>query len=136
MAPTYERDIRDMVEVTRPYYATLRNRSLDDIDYRKWRDPLLILTTDTWFFFSLSLVFRSDESRSARALAYGAKLGNVATGGNVGGGGSSSSSAGAESGRHKMLRGSLDGHSAGGNMDEDEKAAADVSRAMVLWWPA
>jgi hypothetical protein len=80
------------------------------------------------FSLSLSLVFRSDESRSARALAYGAKLGNVATGGNVGGGGGGGGgSAGIESGRHKMLRGSLDGHSAGGNMDEDEKAAADVS---------
>ncbi|KAI8332221.1 exocyst complex component Sec3-domain-containing protein [Chlamydoabsidia padenii] len=100
MAPTYERDIRDMVEVTRPYYTTLRNRSLDDIDY----------------------LFRSDESRSARALAYGAKLSNVATGGNVGGG-----STGVESGRHRnMLRGSLDGQSGGGNMDEDEKAAADA----------
>lgn len=58
-------------------------------------------------------------------MAYGAKLGNVATGGNVGG-------AGMESGRHRnMLRGSLDGQPGGGNMDEDEKAAADASIYLI-----
>ncbi|KAI8097568.1 exocyst complex component Sec3-domain-containing protein [Halteromyces radiatus] len=101
MAPTYERDIRDMVEVTRPYYSTLRNRSLEDVDY----------------------LFRNDESRSARALAYGAKLGNVATGGSVGSGGN----IGGDSSRHRnVIRGSLDGQSSVGNMDEDEKAASDA----------
>ncbi|ORZ08930.1 exocyst complex component Sec3-domain-containing protein [Absidia repens] len=105
MAPAYERDIIDMVDVTRRYYTTLRNRSLDDVDY----------------------LFRSDESRSARALAYGAKLGNVATGG-VGG----SSGTGLESSRHRNLfRGSTDGQSGAGTMDEDEKAATDAFSQLV-----
>ncbi|CAO3581957.1 unnamed protein product [Absidia cylindrospora] len=100
MAPTYERDISDMVEITRSYYTTLRNRPLDDMDYH----------------------FRSDESRSARALAYGAKLGNVATGGSGGGGGTN-----IETTRHKnILRGSFDSQRSSGSMDDDEKAAADA----------
>ncbi|ORZ26054.1 exocyst complex component Sec3-domain-containing protein [Absidia repens] len=98
MAPTYERDIYDMVDITRSYYTTLRNRPLDDMDYH----------------------FRSDESRSARALAYGAKLGNVATGG--GGGGTN-----VETARHKnTVRGSFDSQHSSGSMDDDEKAAADA----------
>lgn len=79
--------------------------------------------TNHSFVLFVCSVFRSDESRSARALAYGARLGNVATGG-VGGG----SGTGVESSRHRnIFRGSMDGQPGTGNMDEDEKAATDVS---------
>ncbi|KAI8066373.1 exocyst complex component Sec3-domain-containing protein [Gongronella butleri] len=91
-APTYERDIREMVDATRPYFSTLRHRSMDDSDF----------------------LFRSDESRSARALAYGAtKLSSV------------TASAGA--------RGSFDGHpnAQRANFDEDEKAASDAFTQLI-----
>jgi hypothetical protein len=81
------------------------------------------LSYSSFTLFFVYSVFRSDESRSARALAYGAKLGNVATGGVSGGSGT-----GVESSRHRNLfRGSMDGQPGAGSMDEDEKAATDVS---------
>ncbi|KAI9302709.1 exocyst complex component Sec3-domain-containing protein [Cunninghamella echinulata] len=103
MAPTYERDIREMVDVTRPFFTNLRSKSLDDVDY----------------------IFRSDESRSARALAYGAKLGTVATGG-------SNSGMSNDSSRYKgMLRNSVDGHGGRSSMDEDEKATSEAFSQLV-----
>ncbi|KAI8364634.1 exocyst complex component Sec3-domain-containing protein [Radiomyces spectabilis] len=53
MAPVYEMDIRELIDATRVYYTTLRNRGLEELEY----------------------IFRSEDYRTARALApYAAKL--------------------------------------------------------------
>ncbi|ORX62016.1 hypothetical protein DM01DRAFT_1315340 [Hesseltinella vesiculosa] len=94
-APTFERDIRDMVDVTRPYFSNMRHRTYDEIEY----------------------LFRSDESRTARALAYGAnKLSSVAGAGTGAG-----------------YRGSMDGHANAqrATFDDDEKAAADAFTQLI-----
>ncbi|KAI9254224.1 exocyst complex component Sec3-domain-containing protein [Sporodiniella umbellata] len=48
MAPLYERDIRDVIDATRSFYSSLRKRDVDDLEY----------------------LFKPEESRQARALAY------------------------------------------------------------------
>lgn len=116
MSPLYEQDIRELMDAVRPFYTTLRNRGSDELDYSKWetgkdkgrekRDWLA------------RQVFKHEESRPVRALAYGASLRNE------------------ESRAHRyrqMLRGSVEGVMGSGSgagrnsMDEDERAADDVS---------
>ncbi|KAI9007517.1 exocyst complex component Sec3-domain-containing protein [Phycomyces nitens] len=107
MAPLYEKDIRELMDATRGFYTTLRNRGLDELEY----------------------IFRPEESRPVRALAYGAdKL-----------------RGGDESRTHRyrhILRGSVEGMSvpglaaAGGansrtGVDEEEKLADDAFSQMI-----
>ncbi|KAL0074941.1 exocyst complex component Sec3-domain-containing protein [Phycomyces blakesleeanus] len=107
MAPLYEKDIRELMDATRGFYSTLRNRGLDELEY----------------------IFRPEESRPVRALAYGAdKL-----------------RGGDESRTHRyrhILRGSVEGMNSpgltaasGGNtrggLDEEEKLADDAFSQMI-----
>ncbi|KAI7899871.1 exocyst complex component Sec3-domain-containing protein [Cokeromyces recurvatus] len=100
MAPLYERDIRELIDATRSYYAALRKRDIDELDY----------------------VFKPEESRPARALAYAPNL--------------RSDDSKPHRYRH-MLRGSVEGVIGGsfsGNrssIDEDEKAADDAFAQMI-----
>lgn len=36
MAPLYDRDVRDLIESTRSYYAALRKRDVDELEYSKY----------------------------------------------------------------------------------------------------
>ncbi|KAI8967455.1 exocyst complex component Sec3-domain-containing protein [Mycotypha africana] len=102
MAPLYERDVRDLIDATRFFYAALRKRSVDDLEY----------------------LFKADDSRPVRALAYAPTLrGND------------------DSRPHRyrhMLRESVEGVMGGGfsssnrsSIDEDEKAADDAFTQMI-----
>lgn len=35
MSPLYDRDVRDLIESTRSFYATLRKRDVDELEYSK-----------------------------------------------------------------------------------------------------
>lgn len=35
MSPLYERDIRDLIDTTRSFYAALRKRDVDELEYSK-----------------------------------------------------------------------------------------------------
>ncbi|GAA5808968.1 hypothetical protein MFLAVUS_002368 [Mucor flavus] len=102
VAPLYERDIRDLIDSNRTFYAALRKRDVDELEY----------------------IFKPEESRPARALAYAPNL------------------RGDDSRPHRyrhMLRGSVEGVIGGsfnnGNgrasIDEDEKAADDAFAQMI-----
>ncbi|KAI8091056.1 exocyst complex component Sec3-domain-containing protein [Gilbertella persicaria] len=102
MAPLYERDIRELIDATRGFYAALRKRDVDELEY----------------------IFKPEESRPARALAYAPNL------------------RGDDSRPHRyrhMLRGSVEGVMGGGfsggsgrsSIDEDEKAADDAFAQMI-----
>ncbi|KAL1934170.1 hypothetical protein VTP01DRAFT_6352, partial [Rhizomucor pusillus] len=97
MAPLYEYDIRDLADTVRPLYTTLRNRGADEFEY----------------------IFKNEDSRPVRALAYGATLRHD------------------ESRTHRyrqMLRGSVEGVMGGsgrGSFDDDEKAADDSFAQMM-----
>ncbi|OBZ85134.1 Exocyst complex component 1 [Choanephora cucurbitarum] len=102
MAPLYERDICELIDSTRTFYAALRKRDVDELEY----------------------VFKPEESRPARALAYAPNLRSD------------------ESRPHRyrhMLRGSVEGVMSGGfngssgrsSIDEDEKAADDAFAQMI-----
>ncbi|KAI9311228.1 exocyst complex component Sec3-domain-containing protein [Dichotomocladium elegans] len=93
MAPLYEQDIRELIDAVRPAYISLRNRSSDDLDY----------------------VFKPEESRPVRALAYGANLRSE------------------DSRTHRyrqMLRGSVEGvmgsNGNRGSIEDDERAADEL----------
>ncbi|KAI9496495.1 exocyst complex component Sec3-domain-containing protein [Zychaea mexicana] len=91
MAPLYEQDTRELIESVRPHYTTLRNRGLDELEY----------------------IFKPEESRPVRALAYGANL----------------RSEDSRTNRYRqMLRGSVEGVIGGGaaSIDGDERAADDA----------
>ncbi|KAG2192485.1 hypothetical protein INT47_002164 [Mucor saturninus] len=101
-APLYERDVRELIDVTRSFYAALRKRDVDELEY----------------------IFKPEESRPARALAYAPNL------------------RGDDSRPHRyrhMLRGSVEGVIGGGfnggtgraSVDEDEKAADDAFAQMI-----
>ncbi|KAI7855257.1 exocyst complex component Sec3-domain-containing protein, partial [Circinella umbellata] len=90
MAPLYESDTRELIDGVRPLYTTLRNRGLDELEY----------------------IFKPEESRPVRALAYGANLRSE------------------DSRTHRyrqMLRGSVEGVIGGSSssIDGDERAADD-----------
>ncbi|CEP09602.1 hypothetical protein [Parasitella parasitica] len=102
MAPLYDRDVCELIENTRSYYAALRKRDVDELEY----------------------IFKPEESRPARALAYAPNL------------------RGDDSKPHRyrhMLRGSVEGVIGGGfsnangrpSVDEDEKAADDAFAQMI-----
>ncbi|CAO3618885.1 unnamed protein product [Mucor fragilis] len=102
MSPLYDRDVRDLIESTRSYYAALRKRDVDELEY----------------------IFKPEESRPARALAYAPNL------------------RGDDSKPHRyrhMLRGSVEGVIGGSfnngsgraSVDEDEKAADDAFAQMI-----
>ncbi|KAI8382970.1 exocyst complex component Sec3-domain-containing protein [Blakeslea trispora] len=102
MAPLYERDICELIDSTRTFYGALRKRDVDELEY----------------------VFKPEESRPARALAYAPNLRSD------------------ESRPHRyrhMLRGSVEGVMSGGfngssgrsSIDEDEKAADDAFAQMI-----
>ncbi|KAI9481520.1 MAG: exocyst complex component Sec3-domain-containing protein [Benjaminiella poitrasii] len=104
MAPLYERDIRELIDMTRSFYAALRKRDVDELEY----------------------IFKPEESRQARALAYAPNL------------------RGDDSKPHRyrhMLRGSVEGVMGGSfsmssgsgrsSIDEDEKAADDAFTQMI-----
>ncbi|KAI9256368.1 exocyst complex component Sec3-domain-containing protein [Helicostylum pulchrum] len=101
VAPLYERDIRDLIDSTRTFYAALRKRDVDELEY----------------------IFKPEESRPARALAYAPNLRGDERPHRY---------------RH-MLRGSVEGVIGGsfnnGNgrasIDEDEKAADDAFAQMI-----
>ncbi|KAI8143952.1 exocyst complex component Sec3-domain-containing protein [Fennellomyces sp. T-0311] len=91
MAPLYEQDVRELIDSVRPLYTTLRNRGLDELEY----------------------IFKPEESRPVRALAYGANL----------------RSEDSRTNRYRqMLRGSVEGVIGGGGagIDGDERAADDA----------
>ncbi|KAI7862974.1 exocyst complex component Sec3-domain-containing protein, partial [Spinellus fusiger] len=105
MVSAYERDTRELMDATRTFYSPLRNRGVDELDY----------------------LFRPEESRPVRALAYGAdKL-----------------RGGDESRAHRyrhILRGSVEGMnvaspttpgSGRGSIDEDERLADDAFSQMM-----
>ncbi|KAI7886029.1 hypothetical protein K492DRAFT_156532 [Lichtheimia hyalospora FSU 10163] len=98
MAPLYEQDIRELLDATRPSYTTLRNRGADDLDY----------------------IFKPEESRPVRALAYGANL--------------RSEDSRTHRYRH-MLRGSVEGvignGGSRGSIDDDERAADDAFSQLI-----
>ncbi|KAI8990352.1 exocyst complex component Sec3-domain-containing protein [Pilobolus umbonatus] len=99
MAPLYDRDIRDLIDSTRAWYAVLRKKDMDDLEY----------------------VFKPEESRPVRALAYTSNL------------------RGDDSRPHRyrhMLRGSVEGMMGGSasgrpSVDEDEKIADDAFTQMI-----
>lgn len=35
MSPLYDRDVRDLIESTRSFYAALRRRDVDELEYSK-----------------------------------------------------------------------------------------------------
>lgn len=35
MAPLYERDVRELIDATRSFYAALRKRDVDELEYSK-----------------------------------------------------------------------------------------------------
>ncbi|KAF7721909.1 hypothetical protein EC973_003948 [Apophysomyces ossiformis] len=98
IAPVYEQDTRELIEATRAFYSMIRNRGVDELEY----------------------IFRSEETRPVRALAYGANL--------------RSGSDESRTNRYRqVLRGSVEGvigssgsNSARGSIDEDEKAADEA----------
>ncbi|KAL4211949.1 exocyst complex component Sec3-domain-containing protein [Rhizopus microsporus] len=95
VAPLYERDIRELIEAIRGFYTTLRKRDVDELEY----------------------LFKPEESRPARALAYAPTLGTE--------------NLKPHRYRH-MLRGSTDGASSNrSSIDEDEKAADEAFGQMM-----
>ena len=100
MAPLYENDTRELIDGVRPFYTTLRNRGLDELEY----------------------IFKPEESRPVRALAYGANL----------------RSEDSRTNRYRqMLRGSVEGVIGGSSssIDGDERAADDVKYRKYLYTP-
>ena len=100
MAPLYESDTRELIDGVRPLYTTLRNRGLDELEY----------------------IFKPEESRPVRALAYGANL----------------RSEDSRTNRYRqMLRGSVEGVIGGSSssIDGDERAADDVKYRKYLYTP-
>ncbi|KAG0167424.1 hypothetical protein DFQ30_006068 [Apophysomyces sp. BC1015] len=104
IAPVYEQDIREIIEATRTFYSILRNRGVDELEY----------------------IFRPEESRPVRALAYGA---NLRSGGDE-----------SRTNRYRqVLRGSVEGvigsggsSSGRGSIDEDEKAADEAFGQLMV----
>jgi hypothetical protein len=37
MAPLYERDVRELIDSTRSFYAALRRRDVDELEYSKFQ---------------------------------------------------------------------------------------------------
>ncbi|CAO3701218.1 unnamed protein product [Rhizopus stolonifer] len=94
MAPLYERDVRELIDATRNFYSSLRKRDVDELEY----------------------LFKPEESRQARALAYAP----IRT-----------EDLKPHRYRH-MLRGSTEGaSSARSSIDEDEKATDEAFAQMM-----
>lgn len=47
MSPLYDRDVRDLIESTRSYYAALRKRDVDELEYSKCLCDLLVRPRDS-----------------------------------------------------------------------------------------
>lgn len=41
MAPLYEKDMRELIDSTRTFYATLRKRDVDELEYSKFWPPYI-----------------------------------------------------------------------------------------------
>ncbi|EIE80531.1 hypothetical protein RO3G_05236 [Rhizopus delemar RA 99-880] len=95
MAPLFERDIRELIDTTRNFYSSLRKRDVDELEY----------------------LFKPEESRPARALAYAPTL--------------RTEDLKPHRYRH-MLRGSAEGiNSNRSSIDEDEKATDEAFAQMM-----